>query len=174
MKNNRERIALIGFMATGKSTIGPRLAKRLGYKFVDTDEMVEAAMEMKISEIFEELGEVVFREKEYLALKEALEMKETVISTGGGIILFERNRKLLSENAFVVTLTSHPRIVYYRVKGNEKRPLLKKNKNLWRSIQKMMSEREVYYNICDLKVATDRGSANKCSEKIVAAYNKES
>src|SRR5665647_2847369 len=149
MENKKtSRIALIGFMATGKSTIGPLLAEKLGYVFVDTDEMVETAMGMKIFEIFNDLGEDAFREAEHQALKEVVVMEKVIISTGGGIILFGRNRKLLKEKTFVVSLTCQPETIFERVQGDHSRPLLRSDDPLGQ-IMIMMAGRREYYEDCD-------------------------
>lgn len=172
MSNKKTCIALIGFMATGKSTIGPLLAEKLGCTFVDTDALVEADMKMKISDIFSEWGEAVFRDAEHKALKEALAMENIVLSTGGGIILFEQNRRLLKGNAFVVSLTAQPETIFNRIKGEETRPLLKSEDPLAR-IKAMMEERQKYYQECDFEISTEAWTELECCEKIVAAFQKE-
>ncbi|MBU4439868.1 MAG: shikimate kinase [Firmicutes bacterium] len=170
--NSTKCIALIGFMATGKSTIGPLLAEKMGYTFVDTDAMVEADMGVKISDIFSEMGEDVFRNAEHEALKKALGMEDSVLSTGGGIILFERNRELLAEKAFVVSLAAQAETIFNRVKGDKTRPLLQCEDPLLR-IKQMIAERQQYYNTCDLKISTDNLSAEACCQRIIEAYEKE-
>ena len=170
--NLKKCIALIGFMATGKSTIGPLLAKKCGYDFVDTDAMVEADKGMKITDIFSELGEDAFREAEHQALKKALAMENRILSTGGGIILFERNRKLLNERAFVVSLTASAETVFDRVKDDKTRPLLQCEDPLLR-IKQMMVARQTYYDQCDLKISTDDLSAEDCCKLIIETYQKE-
>lgn len=165
------RIALIGFMATGKSTIGPLLAEKLGYVFIDTDAMVEESLGMKISEIFRNLGENDFREAEHLALKKALAMKKVVISTGGGVVLFDRNRKLLEEKAFVVSLTCEPETIFERVQGDQSRPLLTSNDPL-REIKKMMANRHEFYEECDFQISTEEWITEECCEKIIEIYKK--
>lgn len=172
MINKKTCIALIGFMATGKSTIGPLLAKQLDYTFVDTDDLVESNMKMKISDIFSELGEAVFRDAEHKALKEALEMENIVLSTGGGIVLSEGNRRLLKEKAFIVSLTAQPETIFNRIKGDETRPLLKSDDPLKR-INEMMGERQKYYKECDFEISTEEWIELECCEKVAEAYQKE-
>lgn len=172
MSEKEKRIALIGFMATGKSTIGPLLAEALGYRFVDTDVLVEKNMNMKITDIFSEFGEDAFREAEHQALKEVLKEENIVLSTGGGIILFERNRRLLAEKAFVVSLSAKPETIFQRVKGDETRPLLNCEDPLER-IRKMLSDRQQYYDCCDYKISTEDWTAVQCSQKIIEAYRKK-
>jgi len=171
MEKEKTCIALIGFMGTGKTTIGPLLAEKLNYTFIDTDEMVETAMSMKISDIFSSFGENAFRDAEYEALQDALGRERVVVSTGGGIVLFERNRKLLREKAFVVTLAAKPETVFKRVQGDESRPLLKSEDPLMR-IKQLMAARQKFYNNCDLNISTDDCMALECCEKIVKAYQK--
>ncbi|MGV8907255.1 MAG: shikimate kinase [Acetobacterium sp.] len=173
MENEKmKRLVLIGFMATGKSTIGPLLAEKLDYLFIDTDAMIEEQLGIKISEIFRDLGEDVFREAEHRALKKALGLEKVVISTGGGVILFERNRKLLREKAFVVSLTCEPETIFKRVQGDQSRPLLRANDPL-NEIKKMMAERHEYYEECDFKISTEKWTTPECCENIMIKYNNE-
>jgi len=172
MKNKKvSRMALIGFMGTGKSTIGPLLAEKLGYEFIDIDAMVEEGLGMKISEIFRNLGESGFREAEHLALKKALAMEKVVISTGGGVILLKENRKLLEENAFVISLTCEPETIFERIQGDQSRPLLKSNDPL-KEIKKLMTNRYEYYEECDFQISTEEWTTKECCEKIIKVYEK--
>ena len=170
MKNEKMNpIVLIGFMATGKSTIGPLLAAELGVTFIDTDAMVEEQLGMKISEIFRDLGEPVFREAEHRALKNACDMGKVVIATGGGVILFAGNRKLLKEKAFVVSLTCEPETIFKRIQGDESRPLLRADDPL-KEIKKIMAERHAFYEDYDFKISTEEWTTPECCEKIMRAY----
>ena len=172
MKSEKDKIkciALIGFMATGKSTIGPLLARELEYDYLDTDAMVEADMGMSITDIFAQLGEDAFRDAEHEALKKALTMGNIVLSTGGGIILFKRNRKLLAERAFVVSLSAQPETIYGRVKDDTTRPLLKCEDPLLR-IRQMLAERQEYYDVCDFQISTETWTAEGCCQKIKEAF----
>lgn len=170
MKNEKKCIALIGFMATGKSTIGPLLARELEYDYWDTDAMVEADLGRSVTEIFAQLGEDAFRDAEHEALKKALNMENIVLSTGGGIILFKRNRQLLAEKAFVVSLSAQPETIFGRVKDDHTRPLLRCEDPLLR-IRQMLAERQAYYDICDFKISTETWTAEECCQKIKKAYH---
>ncbi|AWW26610.1 shikimate kinase [Acetobacterium carbinolicum] len=169
MNSKKKSIALIGFMATGKSTLGPMLARELEYDFIDTDAMVVANMGIEIAEIFSQFGEDTFRDAEHEALKKALSMEHRVISTGGGIILFKRNRKLLSEQAFVVSLSAQPETIYGRVKDDNTRPLLRCEDPLLR-IRQLLAERQAYYDVCDFKISTETWSTEECCQRIEKAY----
>ncbi|MBK5243700.1 MAG: shikimate kinase [Eubacteriaceae bacterium] len=162
-------IALIGFMGTGKSTIGPLLAEKLGYQFIDTDTMVEEGLGMKISEIFKNQGERCFRDVEHRALKKALAMEKVVISTGGGAILLKENRKLLEENAFVVSLNCQPETIFQRLQGDQSRPLLKSIDPLT-EIKKIMANRHEYYEECDFQISTEEWTTKECCQKIIKVY----
>ena len=172
MKNGKTRIALIGFMGTGKSTIGPLLAEKLGYTFIDTDELVERTIGMNIADIFSDLGEDAFRDAEYEALQEALGQEQVVVSTGGGMVLFERNRKLLREKAFVVNLGAAPETVFRRVQGDQTRPLLKSDDPLTR-IRQLLAERQEFYSDCDISISTDDDTARECCVKILRTFRNE-
>lgn len=169
MKNEKKCIALIGFMATGKSTIGPLLARELEYDYWDTDAMVEADLGRSVTDIFAQLGEDIFRDAEHEALKRALNMENIVLSTGGGIILFKRNRQLLAEKAFVVSLSAQPETIFGRVKDDQTRPLLRVEDPLLR-IRQMLAERQKYYDVCDFKISTETWTTEECCQKIKNAF----
>ncbi len=122
MKSN---IVLIGFMGTGKTTIGRLLAKKLGRKFIETDSVIERLAGKSIPQIFQSDGEIAFRELEIEAIKENARSKRAVIAGGGGIVLNKINVDRLKENGKVVYLTATPREIIKRVaSGAGQRPLL--------------------------------------------------
>lgn len=166
---NTNNISLIGFMGTGKTTIGKRLAKRLGYDFVDVDHYIEKAEGRAIREIFADQGEAYFRELETKALEEILEKENQVISTGGGIVMRKVNRNLLLSNSFVVALKATPRNLYFRLKESTTRPLLQ-GPHPERTIRHLMHERYPFYNQNHYSVETDKYKADKCVEMIVENY----
>ncbi|MCK9423943.1 MAG: shikimate kinase [Bacteroidales bacterium] len=100
----KKNIALIGFMATGKSSVGEELRKLIGYDLIDIDEQIEAQAGMKISEIFKIYGEEVFRDIEATILKKCIEKLNVILSCGGGIVICPENRKLLKENSLTIWL----------------------------------------------------------------------
>ena len=99
-----ENIALIGFMGTGKSTVGQMAAGMLGFRFADTDEMIERTAGKKISDIFATDGEARFREYEREVVAKIAGMQKTVISTGGGLVMNPANLASLKEHALIVCL----------------------------------------------------------------------
>lgn len=124
MPELNRNIVLIGFMGVGKSSIGRRLAKHLGYDFVDTDQLVVQEAGMEITDIFKADGELGFRDRESAALRSLLSKEQQVIATGGGIITRESNVPLLRELGFVVWLHAEEAVIFERVSRNQKRPLL--------------------------------------------------
>jgi shikimate kinase len=121
MRNN---IVLIGFMGSGKTSIGRLLAQRLGFQFVDTDAVIVERVGMQISEMFARHGEDWFRDQESAALRSLGILNRAVISTGGGVVLRPENRALLRDLGFVVWLTASEDVIFERVSRNNKRPLL--------------------------------------------------
>ncbi|MEG0508777.1 MAG: shikimate kinase [Eubacterium sp.] len=162
-------IALIGYMATGKTTIGKKIAQKLQLKFMDTDVLIQNDQGKSINDIFKSQGEQAFRKMENALLKELLKQENILISTGGGIILNEENRRILKENTFLVTLTAKPESIYRRVQKNSERPLLN-SKNTLEKIVQMMEKRGPFYTIGDLIIQTDQLEEEACVKKIISAY----
>jgi len=119
-------LVLIGFMGSGKSSIGRLLAMKLGFQLVDTDALVVEAAGMQITEIFEWKGEEGFREYESKALTYLADRnpKRMVIATGGGIVTRPSNLPMLHQLGFVVQLTASEEVIFDRVSRNRARPLL--------------------------------------------------
>ena len=121
---NKENVVLIGFMGCGKSTVGKKLANALGFEFLDTDDLIEQQTGKKISQIFAEEGEEVFRQMETDLLKQLkAEAKKKVIATGGGMPMREENRKLLKEVGTVVFLEAKIETILERLQNDTTRPL---------------------------------------------------
>jgi shikimate kinase len=141
-----KNIILVGFMGTGKSTIGRQLSKTLGYPLIDTDAHIAGQERRSIPTIFEEEGEDYFRDLE-TALLESLthdHCHKQIIATGGGLIKRAKNRELLRELGFVVWLVATPETILERTSRNRDRPLLQ-TPNPSETIALMLSEREPLY-----------------------------
>ena len=117
-------IFIVGPMASGKSTIGKRLAKALDFNFIDTDKEIESKAGTDISWIFEVEGEKSFREREKKVLRESVKKDNSVISTGGGIITVEENRNLMVSRGKIVYLKASVGLQLKRTENDKKRPLL--------------------------------------------------
>jgi len=141
-------IFLIGFMGSGKSTTGKKLAGRLGYAFLDTDRQIAREFGMNINEIFDRLGESRFRESEARLLKEIILRRNVVVSTGGGLPCHGDNMDIINRNGVSIYLKLSPSDLYQRLSGGKrKRPLIRdlSDSELLRYIERKLSEREFYY-----------------------------
>jgi shikimate kinase len=122
-KINTSNIFLSGMMKTGKSTLAPLLAQRLGYDFVDTDSLVEQLAGKTVNEIFESEGEVEFRSYEKQVMKKLSGFTKMVVATGGGVVLDDENKELIRNNGLGICLFASPKVLASRL-DCESRPLL--------------------------------------------------
>jgi shikimate kinase len=158
-----DNIVLTGFMGTGKSSVGRALARRLGYRFVDLDEMIENEAGIAIKEIFAQHGEPHFRSLE-TAMIERLEAESNlVVSTGGGAVISPKNRHRMRQAGKIVNLTASTEAIQSRLKNDRGRPLLSDDKSL-EKIAAMLAERESFYADADIRIDT----TNKKIEDIAA------
>ncbi|MCM1285758.1 MAG: shikimate kinase [Acetobacter sp.] len=116
-------IILCGFMGSGKTTIGMELAKIMGRKFVDTDELIEKEQGIAIKAIFAAHGEDYFRELEFECCKKIADMKNCVVSTGGGALTFQRNVDVLKTGGKIVFLDADFDVICSRIGNSKTRPL---------------------------------------------------
>lgn len=152
-----KNLVLIGFMGSGKSTVGRALHQRLGYPLVDMDQVIEQRAGKPIASIFAEDGEQAFRDAETNLLEElageATGLRR-IISTGGGVIGRARNRELLRQLGYVVWLHAPVEVIFERTSKNRERPLLQTENPVAR-IESLMQERDSYYaETAHLKVET--------------------
>lgn len=183
MKTN---VVVIGFMGVGKTAVGKVLAKRLGKKFVELDSVIERKAGKSIPEIFQQDGEVTFRELEIEVTKRLVlsGAKDLVIACGGGIVLNKINIDRLKNEAIIVYLTASPRVLLRRISGSgEGRPLLNRSNRggdeprhydldarspLNRSIQELLRFRKPFYDrAADIKISTSKLDINSVAEQII-------
>ncbi len=151
-----KNIVLIGFMGSGKSTVGRALHQRLGYSLTDMDELIERTMGKKITEIFKEEGEQAFRDFETMQLVEIAKRTDIrhIVSTGGGIVIRPDNRHLLRKLGYVVWLDAPEKTIIERTSRNRDRPLLNTTDAAHR-VTNLLNEREPWYReTAHLKVDT--------------------
>ena len=148
-------------MGAGKTTIGKLLSNQLAFNFIDLDRKIEEKSGVKINTIFEIEGEEGFREREYSALNDALAEEKVIISTGGGVVVKDINRSLIQKSeAMVVYLKASLDILLGRLKNDKTRPMLNKDNKLL-SLQKLLSEREPFYeNLADFIIDTSHLKTN--------------
>lgn len=143
-KPPQENIVFIGFMGSGKSTVGKIVARKLRFQFLDTDKIVAERARMTIPEIFEHHGEPHFRERETAVLESLLGVRRHVFATGGGIVTEPRNLPILRRLGLVVLLKADSEEIYRRVSRNTERPLLQVE-NPRERVFDLMAERQPLY-----------------------------
>ena len=156
-------IVLCGFMGTGKTVVGKELAKYLNYSFIDMDELIEQEQKITIKEIFAKYGEEYFRDLEYEICKRISETQKTVVSTGGGTMVYKRNVDVIKQNNILIFLDSSFEVICERIGENDTRPLFQdKNK-----AKKLYEERkDKYTNVADYIVEAD-GTVEEVANKII-------
>ena len=159
-------LAMAGFMGTGKSRIGWELSRRLQLTFVDTDRIIERVSCMRITDIFEIYGEQVFRDYETEIVKRCVRLDEVIVSTGGGTVVREENRRLLKARGPVVVLTASPETVLKRTRRH-RRPLLEQGDPLERIRDLIQRRAAAYDDVAAFKVSTDGRDSVDVVEEIV-------
>jgi shikimate kinase len=148
-------IALIGFMGSGKSTVGRILSRSLGLQFVDTDAAIETDCGLSVREIFRLKGESYFRQAESLVLTHCFESEKCVLATGGGLWMNEENQKRLLRDAWCVWLKVNPEQAWERVRHNlAERPLLAGAEDPRLKIQELLLKRDPIYALAHACVDT--------------------
>ena len=167
-------VALIGFMATGKTAVGRMLAIKLGKKFIELDTLIEQRAGKPISQIFKEDGETAFRGLEIELTREVAQNKDQVISCGGGIVLNKINIDRLREEAIIVYLTASPEVILKRSLSDDTvRPLLKVD-NKEETVGQLLSFREPYYQrAADITIDTSTLDVNAIAQRITAELKQD-
>lgn len=163
----KQHIALIGFMAAGKSTLGRRVARRLGCPFYDIDHEVSSRHGSIVS-VFDREGEEVFRTYEFEALERVLDNDPGIVALGGGTVLFEPSAKLLKKRAYRIFIKVAPEQILRRVRrSNVVRPLLGPTPSLQR-IRELYASRMPSYAHNDLVIEADAMTPAQIVEHIIA------
>jgi shikimate kinase len=153
--NNKLNISLCGMMGSGKSAIGKILANKLDYNFIDVDKMIEVDAGKSIKKIFEEDGEQYFRDLEEKITINILELKETIVSLGGGAIINKNIRGSIKKNSYNIYLNVNIDILTKRLQNSKTRPLIYK-KNLKKELINLIGIREKFYRKADLIVKNEK------------------
>jgi Shikimate kinase len=163
-----QSIILIGMMGAGKSSVGRCLHRRTGLALHDTDEIVTSKFGMSIPEIFAEHGEKKFREAETEALRRVQTEQQTIIITGGGIVLRKENVEILRSQAAIVWLDGDEETLFARATRKRNRPLLH-TKNPRKAFSQILGlRRPLYANIADIRVDTSVLTDEEVAVAIVA------
>jgi len=166
-KDSNRSLVIVGFMGTGKTTVSRLLAERLGWEVKDTDAEIEKAAGKPIPRIFEEDGETAFRDWESRVLKEALSADRRIVSTGGGAVLREENRREMLERGWVVALTADRDTLVRRVSGAAEgtRPLLAGDAE--ERVAKLLESRRHAYDFAHAKIDTSERTPEEVAEAVV-------
>jgi shikimate kinase len=167
-------IFLIGYRGSGKSTVGRVLATRLGWEFVDADQVLEERYGKTIREIFASEGETGFRNKESAVLADLCTRVKTVIATGGGVILRQENRAGIKQCGFVAWLSADAATLWDRVQGDPttaaRRPVLTTGGLI--EVQELLAARVPWYQAsADVEVPVAALSPEQAADAILAAWN---
>jgi shikimate kinase len=158
-------------MGAGKTTVGKKLAKALGYPFVDLDRIIEKANGVSIATIFEIEGEAGFRLRESQALGQVAAGSSQVVATGGGVVLSPLNRSRLVQSGFVVYLHASPELLYERTRHDKARPLLRVSDPLVRIRTLVLQRDPLYREVSDMIAESGAGLNNTVAaiEKVLKA-----
>ena len=167
MRQMSANIVLVGFMGTGKSTVGRVIAQKLGFHFIDTDDVIEQTSKAKISDIFAEHGEVYFRDLESQAVKSVALMKNQVVATGGGVVLRSSNIDLLRTGGPIFCLNATPKAIWDRARSSQSRPLLRGPDPL-KKIETLLDKRAPYYALADHQIETTGVSVDRVANEIIS------
>jgi shikimate kinase/3-dehydroquinate synthase len=163
-------VVLVGMMGAGKTSVGKRLAARLGLPFVDADEEIEAGARMTIPEIFEKFGEAYFRDGERRVIARLLEQGPCVLSTGGGAFMNAATRQRIAEAGVSVWLKPPFDVLLRRVRKRSNRPLLQ-TPDPEGTLRRLLEEREPTYALADITIESRDGPHEAVVEEIVAALS---
>lgn len=164
-------IVLTGFMASGKSVVGEKLAAKLGMKYIDVDETIEKNAGHSVSDIFKQHGENVFRDLETKAIRCVAMLDHYVIATGGGAVLRAENVHELRSNGKLVYLAASPEAILRRLGEAKTRPMLAQESDKLKKIKELLAHRESLYKECDFQVDTTPLTIDQVADKIVEWFN---
>ncbi len=159
-------IVLVGFMGTGKSSVGERLSERLSLDFFELDEIIEEKEGALIKDIFDQKGEPYFRKLEKEAVKEVARRKGVIISAGGGAVIDEENFKNLKNTGVIICLEASPDVILQRTKNLTTRPLLNVA-DPKKKIEELLKVRFPYYKKSDHCINTDKLTIEQVVEIII-------
>ncbi len=163
-------IVLVGFMGTGKSSVGKKLAYKLRRRLVNTDDLIERKTGMVIGDIFRQKGESYFRRKEREVIKEVSRLDDVVIDAGGGVVINEENIRDLKENGIIFCLNADAETILRRTRHESHRPLLNVENPLL-EIKRLLGQREKYYKRADYQIDTSGKSIEEVAARIIEIVN---
>ncbi len=169
LKRNIVNVVLVGFMGTGKTSVGLELADMLDMNFIDTDDIIEQDSSMIISDIFTKMGEGHFRNLESKAIEKVCKLSQHIISTGGGAVIRDQNIQNLKKTGMLFHLDATPEVIFNRTSRETQRPLLKVDDPMGK-IREMLKNRAPFYAKADHRIDTSQLSVKEVAERIVELY----
>jgi shikimate kinase len=163
-------IVLVGFMGTGKSVVGKRLAERRGWRYIDTDDLVVGSAGCAISALFEQEGEGGFRDRETAAIRSLLGVEEAAVATGGGILGRDENVSLLRSIGPLICLKARPEVILERTRPWQDRPLLAASREPQATVERLLSERAPRYALADVTIDTSDLAVEEVVDEICRVY----
>jgi shikimate kinase len=167
---NIQNLALVGFMGTGKSSVGRMAAEYLRFSFVDTDELIESETGKSVADIFAHHGEAIFRQFERDVVHALGTRRGVVIATGGGLVADPANMASLKRHALVVCLWASPETIWERVRSQTHRPLLQ-TANPQAKIRELLEQRGPAYRSADVLLHTGFRSTKEVVQQVLHQFN---
>jgi len=164
-------IYLVGFMGTGKTTVGKELARKKKWQFADLDDLIELREKSLIRDIFAKKGEPYFRKVEKQVLKEAVREKNFVFACGGGIVIDSENIRIMKKTGKIICLTAEPEVILKRTQSCSHRPLLNV-KAPKKQIELLLKMRSPYYALADKTVNTSKLSVQQVVVRLIRLTSK--
>jgi shikimate kinase len=165
---SKRNIVLIGLMGAGKTTIGRRLAQRIQWPLVDTDQVIESRCGTTVATIFEVEGEAGFRRRETKVLSEIMSNGGQIVTTGGGAPIQPDNRPLIAQG-YVVYLHAQPRQLWQRLRQDTSRPLLTQSKDPKATLEALYQTRDpVYRDLASVVVSSSQGSPSQVVSQVIS------
>ena len=171
--SDKPNLYLVGFMGTGKSAVGRRVAEKLGFHFIDVDQAIEEEEGLAITQLFAQRGEDSFRELERNFIESGHPHSNCVVSCGGGLSVPDGMPELLKKKGVAVSLWATPEVIYERTKGNSTRPLLNVVDPL-SNIRKLLELREPRYRATGNLVSTVGRGIAAVTEAVLRVYRSQS
>lgn len=163
-------IALIGFMGSGKTTIGKRLANQLGWSFLDSDILITEKEKCTIPQIFEKYGEDYFRQCERSVLTDVAKLEKVVLATGGGLPIGEKNWEILRRYFFTIYLKVNFTELFLRIKGDSTRPLVQKYPTR-AQLEELYLDRLCWYERAQVIIDTTKKKPERIIGEIIESAN---
>ncbi|MCH6258023.1 shikimate kinase [Puniceicoccaceae bacterium K14] len=172
-KKKQPNLYLVGFMGTGKSTIGRQVAQKLGFQFIDSDHAIEEKIGMSIAKLFETEGEAAFRMMEREFIEKGHPVEGCLVSCGGGLVVQPGMLDLVKSKGPAICLLASAETIFERTKNNTNRPLLNVEDPLAK-IREMLSIREPIYKQVGAEILTDNRTIADVVSHICRSYKLES